>query len=113
MEKINLLNTKMVDFYKAWEFENTEEQFISLNAELETTIEMKRNIEKFEKMTEEIENIINDEANFESITENWDSIDLKLLDSLISTFEINIESFVNKVQSEDIRKDIKEFILER
>ncbi len=113
MEKINLLNTKMNDFYKSWEFENTEEQFIGLNAELETTVEMKLNIEKFEKMTKEIEDIINDENNFETITENWDAVNLTLLDILISTFEIDIEAFAKKVEESDVRKDIKEYILER
>ncbi len=113
MEKINLLNKKMEDFYKAWEFENTEEQFISLNGELETTTEMKLNIERFESMTKEIEDIINDDSNFESITENWDSINQPLLDILISTFEINIEAFVNKVETQEVRKEIKEFIMER
>lgn len=113
MDKINTLNKQMEDFYKSWEFENTEEQFISLNAELETTSEMKTNIEKFEKMTTEIENFINDENNFESITENWDAINLTLLDILIATFEINIEEFVNRVETSEVRKDIKEFLLER
>ncbi len=113
MEKINLLNKLMEDFYKAWEFENTEEQFISLNAELETTSEMNVNIEKFEKMTKEIEDFINSENNFESITENWDAANLPLLDILIATFEIDIEEFVNRVESSDVRKDIEEFLLER
>ncbi len=113
MENIQNLNKLMVDFYRAWEFENTEEQFISLNAELETTVELKRNIEIFEAKTKEIEDYINNKDNFELIIENWDAIDLKLLDSLISTFEINIEEFVKNIESSDVRKEIKEFITVR
>ncbi len=111
METINKLNQLMNDFYRAWEFENTEEQFISLNGELETTTEMKSNIKKFQSMTDEIESIINDEANFESMTENWDAINQSLLDILISTFEIDIEKFSNFIYNNEVRKEIKEFIL--
>ncbi len=113
METINQLNKLMLDFYKAWEFENTEEQFINLNGELDTTEELTTNIQKFQEMTLAIEKFINDENNFETIVENWDSINQGLLDTLISTFEIEIENFVAKVEKEDVRKEIKEFILER
>ncbi len=110
MEIVNNLNKMMNDFYKAWEFENTEEQFISLNGELETTQEMKANIERFQSMTNDIENLINDENNFELIVESWDAVDQRLLDILISTFEINIEKFSNYVSNNEVRKEIKEFI---
>lgn len=113
MNIIELLNEKMDSFYKAWEFENTEEQFISLNAELETTQQMKLNIKKFEDMTNEIEDIINDKNNFETLVEGWDSINLPLLDILISTFEIEIPEFVKNLEKSEARKDIKEYILER
>ncbi len=113
METINQLNKLMIDFYKAWEFENTEEQFINLNAELDTTEELTTNIKKFQNMTLEIENFINDENNFETIVDNWDSIDQSLLDTLISTFEIDIEKFVSKIETEEVRKEIKDFILAR
>lgn len=113
MEIINKLNKKMADFYKSWEFENTEEQFIALSGELETTQEMKSNIEKFQSMTNEIEEIINDKDNFEEITENWDSINLPTLDILISTFEIEINDFRKMIEINEVRKDIKDFILNR
>ncbi len=113
METINQLNKLMTDFYKAWEFENTEEQFINLNAELDTTAELTTNIQRFQEMTLEIENFINDENNFETIVDSWDSIDQSLLDTLISTFEIDIEKFSSKVEAEEVRNEIKEFILKR
>ncbi len=113
MKIINELNKKMNDFYKSWEYENTEEQFIALSAELETTQELEANIARFQKMTDEIEAVINDENNFESITENWDSVDQSMLDVLISTFEIDIETFANKVSTEEVRNEIKDFILRR
>lgn len=110
MEIINVLNTKMSDFYKSWEFEDSEDHLINLNGELDTTQEIKSNIQKFSKMTEEIESIINDSVNYESIKENWDSINLTLLEMLVSTFEIEIENFISKVnQDSDIREEIKEF----
>ncbi len=113
MEKINHLNKLMIDFYKAWEFENTEEQFINLNGELDTTLELAANIKAFQDMTTEIENFINDESNFEIIVDNWDLINQSLLDTLISTFEIEIEKFVSKIEVEEVRQEIKDFILSR
>ncbi len=113
MEIINKLNKKMVEFYSAWEKENTEETFITLSAEYATTTELQLNIDKYEGMVKVVEDILNDENNFDSITDNWDSIDLKLLDILISTFEIEIEEFVKMIETKEVRKDIKEFILER
>ncbi len=113
MEIINLLNKKMNDFYNAWEHENTNEQFISMNAELGTTEELKVNIERYESMINEVEVIINDSSNFERITENWDAIDLKMLDVLISTFEIKIEQFREWVKASDARKEIIDFIGEQ
>ncbi len=110
MKTINLLNKKMNDFYKAWEHENTNEQFISLNAELGTTEELKISIEKYESMISEVEKIINDISNFETIIENWDAIDLKMLDVLVSTFEIEINEFKTWLHNSEARKEILDFI---
>ncbi len=109
METINRLNKLMNDFYKAWEFESTEEQFISLNAELETTTELESNIKKFQSMTDEIESLINDENNFEAIVEQWDAIDQPMLDILVSTFEIEIQDFLERLNKEEVRKEVIDF----
>lgn len=110
MDTINKLNQLMVDFYKAWEFENTQEQFLSLNGELHTTQEMKINIERFQSMTDEIEELINNEENYGSITENWDAIDQTMLETLFRSFEIDIETFASKVKNDsEVRNEIVEF----
>ncbi len=111
METIMILNQKMNEFYKAWEFERTEEQFITMNAELESTDEMHININKYENMLCEIEKIINDSKNFDILVESWDSIDLKMLEVLYMTFEIEIEAFVDFVKNEDVRNEIKDFLI--
>lgn len=107
-EIIKGLNTLMVEFYDHWEKENTNEMFLLLNGSNDTT-EMELSIEKNNRRLEAIEEIINDVNNFELITENWNSIDLKLLDSLVESFEINVEEFIERVNSSEVDDEVKDF----
>lgn len=110
-EIINGLNKLMNDFYSHWERENTNEMFLLFNGSNDTQ-EIEVSVQKNNRRLEAIEEIINEPENFETLTENWDSIDLKMLDSLVATFEIDISEFIERVNSTDVRQDIKEFFTE-
>lgn len=108
-EATRTLNILMNDFYDHWEKENTSEMFLQLSGNLNTN-ETKLNIIKNNERVRIIEDLINNEENYDQLTENWNNIDLKILDSLIDSFEINISSFINKIKNDkQINNEIKEF----
>ncbi len=107
-ETIKKLNELMNTFYKHWEKDNTNEMFILLNGSNDTT-EIKMGVERNNKRLDEIESIINDESNFKSLIENWELIDLKMLDSLVDSFEIDVESFKERLKDTEANNNIKEF----
>lgn len=110
-ETINGLNVLMVDFYDHWERENTNEMFLLLSGNNNTT-EIELSIEKNNRRLEAIEELINDKDNFNLLIENWNLIDLKLLDSLVESFEIDIAEFIKRVNSECSNKEIIDFFKE-
>lgn len=107
-ETIKTINALMIDFYDHWEKENTNEMFILLNGD-NSTREIELNIKKNNERLEIVEEIFNDETKFQDIVDNWNSIDLKMLDSLVETFEIDITPFIEKIKSSNEQKEIKEF----
>lgn len=110
-EKIKEINNLMKDFYDHWEKENTNEMFLLLSGDNNTS-EIELNIKKNNVRLDKIEEIFNSEENFEAIVELWNSIDLKLFDSLVYSFEINIDQFKERLKESKAKKEIKEFFKE-
>lgn len=111
IETIKEINDLMREFYFHWERENTDEMFLLLNGSNETR-EIEFNIDKNNKRLEKIENIFNNKDNFNSIIDNWNSIDLKMLDTLVYSFEIDIEEFKERLNNSDANRNTKEFFIE-
>lgn len=105
---INNLNKLMRNFHKNWEKENTNEMFFLLNG-INDTKEINLGVEKNNKRLDKIEQIINDENNLEALLEGWELIDLKMLDSLVNLFEIDVEKFKERLNTTKGYKQTKEF----
>lgn len=107
-EAVRELNILMVDFNQHWERENTTEMFLQISGSGDTS-ELELNVAKNSERLSAIEKHINNPDNFDDLIESWDLIDLKLLDSLIDFFGIDIEAFELRVKDSKVKPEIKDF----